>query len=150
MQLGQSEEAAAMFRRAIAVDTEHVKAMGNLAALLVASKRHAEAVVLLERALTTLGSSDEIAQGKLPADLAVALGGAHEATFADERAASSSASLEAAHRAYSRALRAHPSHAEAKARLTRLVRSPTISCSFADVPGSKHAFATVLTSRRNA
>jgi Flp pilus assembly protein TadD len=134
MQLGQGNEAMEMFRGAIAVDPEHVKAMGNLAGVLVASKRHAEAIVLLERALTTL-SSDQVtdtAQGKLPADLAVALGGAYEAASAsDEEPASSSTRLQAAHRAYSQALRAHPSHSGAKAHLARLVRSATISYSFA-------------------
>jgi tetratricopeptide (TPR) repeat protein len=129
MQLGQGDEAMEMFRGAIAVDPAHVKAMGNLAAVLAASKRHAEAVVLLERALTTL---TDTAQGKLPADLAVALGGAYEAASAsDEEPASSSTRLQAAHRAYRRALRAHPSHSGAKAHLARLVRSATISYSFA-------------------
>ena len=72
----------------------------------------------------------DVAQGKLPADLAVALGGAHEAVAADvasrtsgDGAASISSSLHAAHRAYTRALQAHPSHVGARTQLTKLVRN---------------------------
>ena len=105
-----------MFEAAITADPAHVKAMGNLAAVRIGAARHAEAVALLERAL----SVSEMEQGKLVADLAVALGGAHEAAGGEEGA--SKDSLEAAHRAYSRALRAHPSHAGAAAQLAAMVR----------------------------
>ena len=56
MQLGQTQEAEAMFVGAIAVDPGHVKAMGNLAAVFLAAKRHAEAVTLLDHALTELNN----------------------------------------------------------------------------------------------
>ena len=105
-----------MFEAAITADPAHVKAMGNLAAVRIGAARHAEAVALLERAL----SVSEMEQGKLVADLAVALGSAHEAAGGGEGA--SKDSLEAAHRAYSRALHAHPSHAGAAAQLAALVR----------------------------
>ena len=63
MQLGQGEEAAAMFRGAIAVDPAHVKAMGNLAAVLLGTHRHAEAIMFLERALNTLSSDGQPSHG---------------------------------------------------------------------------------------
>ena len=107
-----------MFEAAITADPAHVKAMGNLAAVRIGAARHAEAVALLERAL----SVSEMEQGKLVADLAVALGGAHEAAGGGAGAVGSKDSLEAAHRAYSRALRAHPSHAGAAAQVAALVR----------------------------
>ena len=69
MRLSQSEEAAAMFSEAIAAEPTHVKAMGNLASLRNAAGRFAEGIALLETALGLEGR-----QGRLPADLAVALG----------------------------------------------------------------------------
>ena len=77
------------------------------------TRRFQQAAFTMSRA-----QGNYIAQGKLSADLAVALG---EALEADSTARSSS-STQDAYAAYARALRAHPSHAGAKAHLARLVR----------------------------
>jgi len=114
MRLSQSEEAAAMFSEAIAAEPTHVKAMGNLASLRNAAGRFAEGIGLLETALGLEGR-----QGRLPADLAVALGATHEQAHAALPNPSPRA-LEEARAAYRQALASHPSHAAAAAKLEAL------------------------------
>ena len=123
LQLGQEDEAARMLEGAISADPQHVKAMGNLAAVWTSKGRHADAAALLEQALSVLnGGMDEgtsaAAQGKLPADLAVALGNAHVQGASNGVAGTSK---DRAVEAYRQALRSHPSHAGAQAQLAALL-----------------------------